>query len=104
MPRREASVDTFVEELELVIARHNDLFNEIPEYLIAILIHEADFIRGKHGIDLDVEELLEDVYMIELGDGDSAAFLGIGEDPTVLEELDRDDLDGRTLGIMGAGS
>ena len=103
MPRRDPSVDTFVEELELVISRHNDLFNEIPEYLISILIHEADFIRGKRGIDLDVDELLEDVYMIELGDGESAAFLGIGEDPSVLKDLDRDDLDGRTLGIMGAG-
>lgn len=103
MPRRNASIDTFVEELELVIKRHNQVINDIPAYAIAILIHEADFLRGKRGIEIDVDEILEDVYMIELGDGDSAAFLGIGEDPSVLEELDRDDLDGRTLGVLGAG-
>lgn len=52
------SLESFMEELDLVVARHNDVGTDHGfEVLCAIIAQKADHLAQKTGVDIDVDEL-----------------------------------------------
>jgi len=87
----EQTPDSLRSELETVIARHNDLVTKVPGYVAAMLLHEADDICGKHGV--EIESIDEDggadgVYVVQFES--NSALLGVCRDLDKLDRLEAD--------------
>lgn len=98
MSTDEPTPETFSTELDQVIARHNECFQQAPGFMIAILIQEAGYRAGQHGLDVELVEQAGDVYLFEIGE--SAAAFSADPDPRKLEALESDwaMVDHRALG------
>lgn len=83
--------DSLRSELETVLARHNNLVTEVPGYVAAILLHEADDLCGKHGVeikDIHEDDGVDGVYVVRFET--NAALLGVSRDLDRLETLEAD--------------
>lgn len=79
-------------ELETVLARHNELVTEVPEYVAGMLLHEADDVCAKHGVTIEKiheDEAVEGVYIVRFDDC-GAAVLGLCQDLDQWDELEAD--------------
>lgn len=108
MSRGEFTYDSLRQELELVVARHNDLVVETPGYVAAMLIHEADAILAKHNVAVEAVEAdggVEGAFALRFADG-AGAVLGLAQQPERASELETeyamvDDRNGRAYRLGG---
>lgn len=68
------------QEFETVCARHAELFQDLPEYSIAVLLHEIDELLAKHNVDIEVAAEAASVIGLNLGDREAGALLGACRD------------------------
>jgi len=85
-------VEAFHAELDLVLSRANDLIVDQPASVVSYLIHYADHLADVHNVDLEIIVDPSGIGIVECDD-EVAAFLGVGTDPTRLEELEEYDRD-----------
>lgn len=83
-------LEVFHEELDLVLSRANDLLVDQPAFVVADLIHYADYLAGVHNVDFEVTVDPSGIAIVE-ADDEAAAFLGVGTDPSRLDELEEYD-------------
>lgn len=79
MASDEPSIETLVDKLNQVFARHNELFQDHPENALTVALQVLDERRASLGVDATVEQIDEhDCAMVRFG-SEYAAMLGVAE-------------------------
>lgn len=84
----ESTLESLVDELEQVLARHNELLQDDPESALALALQILDERRCSLGVDAQVNPIDgHDCWMVRFG-GQHAVMLGVPERTmTYFEEL-----------------
>lgn len=79
------SFETLEEEMDLVLARHNELFSMDAALTVSQLFQLVDHYRLKHNVEIDeIRDEGDGLFMMIMQDGTRAAALGV-DGPENLE-------------------